>query len=348
MDGQQADQTQHDAWSAASWPRVAVPGRSIWHPAAGFGRLIGLTFVACLALIALLSILLLIQDSGAIRVVWGVVFLGAAAAMAGVVHLLRGLSTMRYVLGEDHLRIEWRRRVRRIPYDDMLHVTYHLRDVVDLPNREPYWPGYRVSTIRTREGVWHSYATVPPHRRVRITTPVAIFAISPERPVLFIQELERRRMGTPMTIPAGIDVVAAPRPERVPRRGRPSIAGGMTASIRESINLFRNELLTDGVASTLVAVGVIIPVFLLAYTFNEVDFLPERIPLQWNAQGEPVRTGSSATIWTLPLLALTVLVVNAALATLVLQFDRFAARLLVAITPVVQVIVGIALWRIIN
>lgn len=349
MDGQEAGQKPHDPWSAGSWPREVVLGRSIWHPAAGYGRLIGLTFIGCLALIALLSMLLLIQDRGAVRVIWGVVFAGAASAIAGVTYLLRGLATIRYVLGDDHLRIEWRRMVRRIPYDDMLQVTYHLRDAVELPDREPYWPGYRVSTIRTRDGVWHSYATVPPHRRVRITTPVATFAISPERPVLFIQELERRRLGTPLTVAPGVRVAASEVPDLKPARPRQAgVAARVSAPVRESLDIFRREILTDGIASTLVAIGVIIPVFILAYTFNEVDFLPEQIPLQWSAQGEPVRVGSSATIWALPLLALTVLVVNAALATFVIQFDRVAARLLVSITPVVQILVAIAIWRIIN
>lgn len=255
---------------------------------------------------------------------------------------------MRYVLGEDHLRIEWRKQARHIPYDDMLTVVYHLRDRVELPYREPYWPGYRVSTIRTRDGIWHSYATVPPHRRVRVTTPVATYAISPERPVLFVQELERRRMGRAYAMPASIEHgLPAPAATSGARRRR-AATGGVAASLRESFTVFHNELLTDGVASTLVAVGVIIPVFLLAYTFNEVDFLPEQIPLHWDASGQPTRIGGSSAIWTLPLLALTVLVINAALATLVIQFDRVAARLLVAITPIVQITVGFALWRIIN
>ena len=348
MDGQQVDQSQ-DAWNAGSWPGDVVIGRSIWHPAAGYGRLVGFLFIACLLLIALFALLLFLQDSGAVRVVWAILLLAALAGIAGVSQALRGLASMRYILGEDHLRIEWRKQVRQIPYDDMLTVTYHLRDRVELPYREPYWPGYRVSTIRTRDGIWHSYATVPPHRRVRITTPVATFAISPERPVLFVQELERRRMGRADAMPASIDSSATVPPPAgsAPRRGKAS-AGGIAAPMRESVNVFRNELLTDGVASTLVAVGVIIPVFLLAYTFNEVDFLPERIPLHWDANGQPTRIGGSSAIWTLPLLALTVLVINAALATLVIQFDRVAARLLVAITPIVQITVGFALWRIIN
>lgn len=347
MDGPERGQTAQHAWDAGSWPRDVSTGRSFWRPTAGYGRLVGFLLIACLAVIALLSLLLLVQDRGTVRVVWLVLLAASLGAIAGVAHLLRGLATLRYALMEDHLRIEWRRTVRRIPYDDMLQVAYHLRERVELPYREPYWPGYRVSTIRTRDGIWHSFATVPPHRRVRIITPVAVFAISPERPILFIQELERRRLGTSVVIPASLERGRTASMERRRARGATGMVG-VLEPVQRSIELFRNGLLTDRIASTLVAIGIIIPVFLLAYTFNEVDFLPEQIPLRWDAHGEPSRVGSSATIWTLPLLALTVLVINAALATLVLQFDRVAARLLVLTTPLVQLMVGLALWRIIN
>lgn len=344
MSGRQPDSTLHDPWSDGGSPGELVISRGIWRPADGYGRILGYAIIIGLMLIAVLSLLLTVQDEGPVRVVWGLLLAGAAGSAIWVWSILRGLSTIRYVLGDSHLSIEWKRTVRRIAYDDMLAVTYHLRERLDLPQREPYWPGYRVSTIRTREGIWHSWATVPPHRRVRITTPVAVYAISPERPVLFIQELERRRMGSTQGLPLGVAATAGTvQPSR--RRASRSIPG---AAAKQSLELFRSTLLTDRIASTLVAVGVIIPVFLLAYTFNEVEFLPERIPLHWNAAGEVVRTGGSAAIWTLPLLALSVLVVNAALATLVIRFDRVAARMFVAITPVVQVAIGIALWRIIN
>lgn len=341
MEGRQTDQTLQNPWAGES----LVLGRGIWRPAASYGRQVGHLFIAGLLLIALLSLLLTIQDDGRSRVVWLLLMAGALGMAVRVWTMIRGLASIRYVLGEDELTIEHRRTIRHIPYDEMLEITYHLRDRVDLPHREPYWPGYRVSTIRTREGTWHSWATVPPNRRVRITTPAAVFAISPERPVLFIQELERRRSGglvvqqSGVTGPVEADLPAAPRRMR---------RAGAMASVQESVNLYRNLLLTDRVASTLVAVGVIIPVLLLAYTFNEVDFLPERIPLHWNADGEVVRTGGSSAIWTLPLLAISVLVINAALATLVIRFDRVAARLLVAITPMVQLATAIALWRIIR
>src|SRR5690606_10387713 len=111
--GQQLDQSQ-EAWNAGSWPGDVVIGRSIWHPAAGYGRLIGFLFVGCLLLIALFALLLFLQDSGAVRVVWGILFAGSLAGVAGIWNLLRGLTSMRYVLGEEHLRIEWRKQVHLI------------------------------------------------------------------------------------------------------------------------------------------------------------------------------------------------------------------------------------------
>jgi hypothetical protein len=346
MEGRRADQTLHDAWADEPAGGNLVLGRGIWRPAAGYGRLVGHLFIAGLVLIALLSLLLTIQDDSRARVVWVLLMVGALAAAFRVWIMLRGLASIRYILGEDQLIIEHQRTTRRIPYDDILDITYQLRDRFDLPQREPYWPGYRVSTIRTREGTWHSWATVAPHRRVRITTAAAVFAISPERPVLFIQELERRRSGGVLVQQSGITgpVVETGAPGALPRRRR----SDALAPINQSISLYRNLLLTDRIASTLVAVGVIIPVLLLAYTFNEVDFLPERIPLRWNADGQVVETGPGSAIWMLPLLAIAVLVINAALATLVIRFDRVAARLLVAITPMVQFATAIALWRIIG
>lgn len=344
-----AEQPEQQAVRPEGRSQQFAPGRSVWRPTPGYGRLVGVSLCFGCGVIAVLSFLLLVQDEGPIRILWLLLLVGALAILVWVIRLLRGLDSMRYVLADDHLRIEHGKTVRQVPYDDMLQVVYHLRERLDLPGREPYWPGYRVSTIRTRGGVWHSFATVPPNRRVRITTPAAVFAISPERPILFIQELERRRMGRESGLLADIEVgdvgVAPGRPER----RRPTAAWqARTAGLRQSIDLFRRELLTDTIASTLVAIGVIIPVFMLAYTFNEVDFLPQRIPLHWNADGELDRLAPSRAIWTLPLLALTVLVVNAGLATIVYRFDQVAARLLVAITPIAQITIAIALLRIIN
>lgn len=351
MDPNQPHIPQPRPESAANWRHEYAPGKNEWRPAAGFGRLAGLLFLVVLGLASLASILLFTQSEGAVRVLWALVFVAMLAGCAVVTYLLRALLSLRYVLTDDHLRIEFKREVRRVPYEDMLAVVYHLRERLELPGRERYWPGFYVSVVQTRGGVWRSYATVPPHRRVRITTSASVIAISPERPVLFIQELERRRMGSPAdvaldTVPVPVET-ALPQPRTRPTRPARQRVGGVLP-FQQSLDMLRTGLLHDSPASTLVAIGVIIPVFILAYTFNEADFLPGALPLHWDARGAVDRTGDASSIWTLPLLALTVLVVNTGLATLVLPFDRVVARLLVAFTPVVQIAIGIALLRIIN
>lgn len=349
MDRNRPDEAGQQAGDAGSWRHEYAPGKNEWRPAAGFGRLVGSGLIAFFGLAGVAALLLLLRADGAVRVLWLLMLLAAIGGIGGVAYLLKALASLRYVLTDDHLRIEWMREMRRVPYDDMLEVIYHLRERLELPGRERYWPGFYVSVVQTCGGVWRSYATVPPHRRIRITTPSAVIAISPERPVLFIQELERRRLGRPegaLVEPRSDIAVAAPAhaPSRRPAAARRARA----MPFQRSIDMLRKDLLHDRPASTLVAIGIIIPVFMLAYTFNEVDFLPDNLPLHWDANGNLDRTGDASSIWTLPLLALTVLVVNTGLATLVLPFDRVVARLLVSFTPVVQIAIGIALLRIVN
>jgi hypothetical protein len=349
MDRNRSGEAGQQANDAASWRHAYAPGKSEWRPAAGFGRLVGSGLIAFFATAGIAAALLLIRSDGAMQILWLLMLLSAAAGVGGVAYVLKGLASLRYVLTDDHLRIEWMRETRRVPYDDMLEVIYHLRERLELPGRERYWPGFYVSVVQTRGGVWRSYATVPPHRRIRITTPSAVIAISPERPVLFIQELERRRLGrTEDTLDGPHSEIAVVAPTRSISQPPTAARQERALPFQRSIDMLRQDLLHDRIASTLVAIGIIIPVFMLAYTFNEVDFLPDGLPLHWDANGEVDRTGDAASIWTLPLLALTVLVVNTGLATLVLPFDRVLARLLVSFTPVVQIAIGIALLRIVN
>ncbi|MBA2453605.1 MAG: hypothetical protein H0V47_10570, partial [Chloroflexia bacterium] len=279
MDRNQPDDVGQQAWDAGSWQHEHAPGKNEWRPAAGFGRLVGGGLIAASGLAGIAALLLVIRADGAMRILWLLTLLAAAGGIGGVVHVLRGLASLRYVLTEDHLRIEWMRETRRVPYDDMLEVIYHLRERLKLPGRERYWPGFYVSVVQTRGGVWRSYATVPPHRRIRITTPSAVIAISPERPVLFIRELERRRLVQPeaaLVEPRSEITVAAPADPRP--RGRPAARQARGFPFQRSVDMLRKDLLHDRTASTLVAIGIIIPVFMLAYTFNEVDFLPDGLP----------------------------------------------------------------------
>jgi hypothetical protein len=229
---------------------------------------------------------------------------------------------------------------------------------------------------------------------VRIATPSGIYAISPERPILFLAELARRRQGispevspspapsypgAPATPPGRFDrMVTAPTrdvspnpPTRVPlppvadlrddrnvparsaeaprSTVRPGQRQARSATGQDWLfayrHLFRERLLGDHVASSLIAVGVMIPLLMIAVLYSQYEGIPSVIPLHWNAHGDPDQFGTPRDLWRLPLIAVVVLVLNTALATVALTIDRFMARFLTAATPVVQILAFVALIR---
>ena len=98
----------------------------------------------------------------------------------------------------------------------------------------------------------------------------------------------------------------------------------------------------------LVAVGVVLPVLMVAYLYSQYEGLPGQIPIQWDASDEVTELTTPSGLWRFPRIAVVILVVNTALATLVVGIDRYLARLLVAGIPLVQAILFIALIRAVN
>jgi hypothetical protein len=333
--------------------------------------LIGLLLLlGCGAAIVLL--LLRVPDSGGgQRVAWIAMAAALTALTIGIAVLLRALPTMRYRFTDDALIVEWLGERRVVRFDEIVDVTFAPRRPVRLGRWEPFWPGYYVATARTPEGTWHSWATQQPHRRVRIVTARGIVAISPERPVRFVAELNRLVQAhvdpvssPPRSIPTAIDRSpqepdesppgSAPGPTRqrtVPtaRSRRPGAASnpilGWLVTFRD---LFRDRLLGDQVSSVLVATGVVLPVLMVAYLYGQYEGLPQQIPIRWDASGEVEVLSSPGGLWRFPRIAFTLLVVNTVLATLAIEVDRYLSRLLLAGVPAAQVILFVALVRAVN
>ena len=99
-------------------------------------------------------------------------------------------------------------------------------------------------------------------------------------------------------------------------------------------------MLRDGVARALLALAGLIDLGLVSYIIWKLPFLPDRIPLHFNALGQVDRIGQPREIFVLPLIALGVLAVNALLAWSIQRYDGFAARLLLA-GPVMT---GLVAW----
>jgi hypothetical protein len=369
----------------------ASGGRDVWRASASFGWLIG-TLLLLLAGAGVVVLLLRVPStSGSQRIAWIAAAVALTALTIGIAIVLRALPTMRYWFAGDALIVEWLGQRRVVPLAEITKITFEPSEPLRLPGWEPFWPGYYVARVRTPSGTWHSWATQQPHRRVRLSTASGIVAISPERPVRFIAELERRQRAAgyapvaptaapenaPPSLPderptasshpvdAPRDVAAAPAGERLepkgPARrrkplanlrlpGRPARPGqnAIVAWLLAYRDLFRDRLLADPVASALVAIGVVLPVLMVAYLYSQYEGLPGQIPIQWDASGDVADLTTPSGLWRFPRIAVVVLVVNTALATLVVGIDRYLARLLVAGIPLTQLILAIALIRAIS
>jgi hypothetical protein len=348
-----------------------------WQPAAGAGSLVGVSLIAVALLLALIALWQLRASSGALKGLWLLVG-GAAVVGAGyTAYLLRGLGTLRYVFTSDALLVRWLGDELPVPYAELLDVVYRPRDAISLAARERFWPGYYISVVHRPEGLWRSYATESPGRRMRLVTSDGIVAISPHRPVLFRQELERRRARvpdapsrppitrlepitaarTPARAPAApprstrVDLPrerVAPGPVTPPRAAAPALR--LNRALVDDIyhTHFRERLLGDQIASTAIALGVALPLLMAAYLFSQYEGVPRDVPLHWDAHGLLDRLGAPRELWLLPLTSVCILAVNTLLATFAIAFDRFAARLLTVATPIAQLATFFALARIVS
>jgi hypothetical protein len=259
---------------------------------------------------------------------------------------VRAIASIRYVFTPYQLRIEWAWNALVVPYREMSSVAYDMPEPPLPPGREGLWPGHYLAVIPTSSGVWRSVATTPPERRLLIETTTGVVAISPERPVLFLHELEQRRdAALAIGVPADIHVV------------EPRAAGSPAADARNlgqsTVNVLyhqviRQQLFGDRLTSELIAVGAIIFLVMALYTVYRIDGIFEPVIVHWDAEGNPDRVIPPRGIWQFPLMAGVVLVANTALATLLVAIDRFVARAFVAATPIIQIVVFIALLRAVN
>jgi hypothetical protein len=348
------------------------PLHDVWRASASFGWLVG---AALLLLCGIAIVVLLVRvpaASGAQRVAWIAIAAALTVLVVGIAVLLRALPSMRYRFSGDALVVEWLGKQRVVPLADIQEIVFEPNTPLRLPRWEPFWPGYYVATVRTPAGVWHSWATQRPQRRVRLVTSHGIIAISPERPVRFIADLERRlvalQSGEPASesMPAAVpsdeglprvseqhptsveppDTPPATRVERRPRRAAAS--SPLISWLLAARDRFRDRLLADQVASALVAAGVVLPVLMIAYLYSQYEGLPEQIPIRWDATGDVIGQTAPSGLWRFPRIAVVVLIVNTALATLLIDVDRYLARLLVSGIPLVQLILFIALVRAVN
>ncbi len=304
-------------------------------------------------ILTLLCFQRVLAGAGFSRVLWGVPMLGAAAMTVGVGIQAVRLYTLRYTLDDAVLSIVSAGHQVRIPYREIDDVVFRPRDLIDVYGYERYWPGYYDSLNQTSDGYWRTFATTPPHERVRIrTTGGGTVAISPERPVLFVEALEAFRggAGRPAFVPP--DANAPPTPAALPATPMVEVPPAPTAPAPQrfaprrqirfprplAYRLFRARIVDgDPVASRLLALSLLVLIVLVFMAAWKVDSVNTPLAVTWDANGEPtwfVRPDGVWIIdgvWIYPVAAGALIAVNCALATFAAALERpFEARLLLA------------------
>ncbi len=351
-----------------------------WRAAASPGGLIGiLAAIVCLLLAG--GSLAVILGKASLPIPMGAVWAGLIAFLAlagGLAYLVYGYLSITYELGEQTLVIGWANRRYALDLATIQHIGPASEVLEERPERwQPFWPGYYIGTHTGKIGPVRVVATLPLSRQLLVSTGDRHFAISPERPVLFLEEygrlrraLDEQRSGAFPTIQEGEGarqlkdagwtvefptLLARPKtPEMESPHGETDAGAGSVAKrgwfiFPEGISpVLRPLLLNDPIALGLLGIAVLLNVVMVAYILLQYDSIPSSITLHWNVNGFPDRIGSPREIWIVPLITGMVTIANFLLAWSIVTFDRFAARLLLGATCLVQLVAWVALITLIR
>lgn len=325
-----------------------------WRPAPSAGSLVGiLAFLLCAGGIAGLVLRSIPGAAGqpvAVALLWAAVgLLALGAALLAV--LLWGYFTLGYALDERDggaLVVRWAWRRVRIPLAEIEYLG-PARQVLR-PARAGRlwpWPGYYLNALADPSlGRIRLFATLPPRRQLLVCSARGSFGLSPDRPGQLLERYQALRADRPALLAPPLAAFAPP--PAATRAGEE--AGAIPAGAVPARLLFDDEprgtevaLFRDRPAVTLVLAAGLLIAAMLWFIVLRFGTVPSALPLHYSATGQPDRIGTPREIFVLPLITALVAVANVALAWSVMRFDRFAARLLLAGTCMVQLVAWVAL-----
>ncbi len=253
--------------------------------------------------------------------------------------------------------IRWAWRTVRIPFAEIEYLGPAQPILAATPVRRLWpWPGYYLNTITDPAlGKIRLFATLPIQRQVLLCSAAGSFALSPDRPAAFVAQFTSLNTaleaGGPLPSSALNSALRFPTSQPTlldedEEDGYPTIAAHGQRAFRERTANRRFALFSDRPAvSLLLLAGALLAamVWFILLRFNAV---PQTLPLHYNVTGQPDRIGTPREIFLFPLIAALVAVANLALAWSVVRFDRFAARLLLGGTCLVQTVAWVALLKI--
>lgn len=358
--------------------KTTVVGSDIstrWQAAASPGGLIGVLGIV-LSLVLTGGTIVLITGHTSVPIPTPLAWIALVIFVVLVLlltYLVYGYVTIAYEFSAENLTIRWARQAHIIDLAAIQQILPAVDRLGESPGRwRRFWTGYYIGSEVGPSGPVTIIATLPIRRQLLIVTADRQFAISPERPVLFVEEygrlrsaLDVARTGSPSSASPGASVerleqagwtmqyptIQPAERGRAPSAGDVKVARSYQAQRRVNRQLgssSRPHMLNDNVALTLLGIAVVMNVAMVIFILFRYSSLPPSIALHWNVNGDPDRIGSPREIWVIPIITALVAIANLILAWSIESFDRFAARFLLAASCLVQIVAWIALITLIR
>ncbi|HVB64397.1 MAG TPA: DUF1648 domain-containing protein [Nitrolancea sp.] len=345
-----------------------------WPPAASPGGYIGILGVV---LSLLLSGLLLFVLTGHIahpipRVIAAALMLVFLILGITFAYLLYGYVTINYELSPEQLVICWARQRHVVP----LTAIHQIIPAVERLGANPrgwqkFWVGYYVYSLPSLAGLVTVVATMKTRRQLLVVTRDRQFAISPERPVLFLEAYARFRRAVDLQRPGSVEGVqpgdlttrfadvgwtaqvpamtpptamSGPADYRDAHLPTPSAPAATESHWSAEASQTPANFLNDSRSIGFVVAAVLLNVLIMLTILLRYKSLPETLVLHWNGKGVPDRFGPTRQIWIIPTITWLVTIGNFGLAWMVAAFDRFASRFLLAATLAVELMALVALY----
>ncbi len=334
-----------------------------WRPAPSAGSLVGILGLLLWAggiATLLLRGLPAAGSPAALTALWVAVAALAAAGVALAV-LLWGYLSLGYALDDRDggaLTLRWAWRRVDIPLDEIEYLGPARPIIGRARATAPFlwpWPGYYLGDLRDEAlGRIRLFATLPPRRQLLVCSARGSFGISPDRPSQLMARYQELRE---QSRPSGLDLFLAPPLPAGPAAEAVAaleeddeaadfpLAGAGRPAFDERAAGHPLALLQDRPSAGLILAGLALITAMVWFIALRYDAVPQTLPLHYNATGQPDRIGTPREIYILPLITALVAVANVALAWSVVRFDRFAARLLLGGTCLVQAVAWVALLK---
>ncbi len=274
-------------------------------PPRALGIVIGVTAIVILAAADVLFFVILQRTPvNLFTPLWVALILFSLPVLVFVAYRTFSLINARYRFTQNALVIAWGPAREIIPMREITGLLIGKELPGDLAPRGLWWPGCLVGRGHTKTvGDLTYYATTPQSGQLIVVTTFGGYVISPENADAFIDAFESE--------------------------GRK----GILEPVEHTYNrpaFYEWELWRDRWAQALVGISFILPFLLMAAIAFRIPSLPPSIPLHFNINGLPDRTGPPTGLFILPVIGGLVWLVNSLVGGIlhVRRIERPAAYLL--------------------